>query len=294
MNRRDTAVGYVGEIDSFALALKVEGLKPHTVSCYVREARRLGEHAGWIPPAQVTAEHVRAYIGDLASRVGPKTVHEAQLGLRRFFRFLMAEGEVDADPTASVKLTKYRVTPQPTYCEREVRSLISSCDRSTPEGIRDRAMLITLYDTGVRAGELVSMAIPDWSARQVPVDGKGGVRFVPLGDASLLAIQSYVRRWAIRDGKLWRSRKGTLTGSGVLQAVRRLCLRSGVAFKGVHAFRRAAAAQMKRLGMNDSDILEVMGWKDVTMLRRYTAAVASELAQLAHQRFSPSDALRGR
>ena len=62
-------------------------------------------------------------------------------------------------------------------------------------------------------------------------------------------------------------------------------------FKGVHAFRRAATAQMKRLGMNDSDILEVMGWKDVTMLRRYTAAVASELAQLAHVRFSSGDAM---
>ena len=48
---------------------------------------------------------------------------------------------------------------------------------------------------------------------------------------------------------------------------------------------------MNRLGMNDSDILKVMGWKDVTMLRRNTAAVSTELAQLAHQRFSPSDAI---
>lgn len=49
---------------------------------------------------------------------------------------------------------------------------------------------------------------------------------------------------------------------------------------------------MKRLGMNDSDILEVMGWRNVEMLRRYTAAVAEELAQKAHQRFSPGDALK--
>ena len=45
------------------------------------------------------------------------------------------------------------------------------------------------------------------------------------------------------------------------------------------------------LGMQDSDILEVFGWKDVTMLRRYVAAVADELAQDAHRRFSPGDAL---
>ena len=99
-------------------------------------------------------------------------------------------------------------------------------------------------------------------------------------------------RWRITERRLWRGKKGALTESGVHQAIARLCVRAGVPDKGVHAFRRAAAAQMKRLGMQDSDILEVMGWKDVTMLRRYTAAVAGELAQSAHQRFSPGDALR--
>jgi integrase len=94
------------------------------------------------------------------------------------------------------------------------------------------------------------------------------------------------------EGPLWIGKKGQLTGSGILQIIRRLCFRAGVEHKAVHGFRRAAAAQMKRLGMNDSDILEVMGWKDVTMLRRYTSAVAGELAQLAHDRYSPGDALR--
>ena len=96
------------------------------------------------------------------------------------------------------------------------------------------------------------------------------------------------------EGPLWKGKKGQLTGSGVLQIIRRLCLRARVEHKAVHGFRRAAAAQMKRLGMNDSDILEVMGWKDVTMLRRYTSAVAGELAQLAHDRYGPGDALKRR
>ena len=93
-------------------------------------------------------------------------------------------------------------------------------------------------------------------------------------------------------GPLWRGKKGPLTGSGVFQLIGRLCLRAVVEDKGVHAFRRAAAAQMKRLGMQDSDILEVMGWKNITMLRRYVAAVAGELAQVAHERYSPGDSIR--
>ncbi len=54
-----------------------------------------------------------------------------------------------------------------------------------------------------------------------------------------------------------------------------------------------AAAQMKRLGMNDSDILEVLGWRSIEMLRRYTATVAEELAHEAHRSYSPGDALTG-
>ena len=83
MGNPDTAVGYVGYLDSFALALKVEGLRPHTISCYVRDARRLGESTGWICPSKLNTDHVRSYIDWLSGRVVPKTVTEAQHGLRK-------------------------------------------------------------------------------------------------------------------------------------------------------------------------------------------------------------------
>ena len=136
------------------------------------------------------------------------------------------------------------------------------------------------------------MGLPDWDDAQVRVTGKTGVRNVPLGLASLQVLERYTRKWGICGAPLWRGSRGRMTESGVFQVVTKLCRRAGVAEKGVHAFRRAAAAQMKRLGMQDSDILEVMGWKDVGMLRRYTATVAEELAQEAHRRFSPGDAIR--
>ena len=183
--------------------------------------------------------------------------------------------------------TRNQLTP-----DAEVKRLLLACNMKAHTGIRDRALVMVLYDTGVREGELVSMGMPDWEARQVQVVGKGGVRRVPLGTAALQAVERYVRRWRVTEGPLWRGKKGQLTGSGVFQLITRLCLRAGVEDKGVHAFRRAAAAtQMKRLGMQDSDILEVMGWKNITMLRRYVAAVAGELAQEAHDRYSPGDAV---
>lgn len=172
--KQQQAGEYVGVIDSFALSLKVEGLKPHTISCYVREARRLGEHTDWLPLAKLEVKHIRSYIDWLSERVAPKTVAEAQFGLRRFFRFLLAEGEIDADPTADMKPVKYRVTPQPTYSPDEVSQLIKACDSTTANGVRDKAIISVLFDTGVRVGELVSMGLPDWDGRNVLVDGKTG------------------------------------------------------------------------------------------------------------------------
>jgi len=93
----------------------------------------------------------------------------------------------------------------------------------------------------------------------VRVDGKTGVRVVPLGDASLLVVQRYTRKWSVTTEPLWRGKEGRIAESGVYQMVRRRAETAGVELKGVHSFTRAAAAQMKRLRMNDPDILEVLG-----------------------------------
>ena len=287
-----TAVGFPVLIRAFRLALTVEGLRPHTVYNYTRDAERLATYFQSRTPKSISASDIRAYVVTLQERFAPKSVHEAQLAFRRFFRYLFREGEIRRDPTSDMKLMRYRVNPQPTYTEAEVRRLLAVCEQRTREGVRDRALVTVLFDTGAREGEIVSMGLPDWELRTVRVDGKTGKRQVYLGVAALQSVERYTRRWGIMEGPLWIGKKGQLTGSGILQIIRRLCLRSGVEHKAVHGFRRAAAAQMKRLGMNDSDILEVMGWKDVTMLRRYTSTVAGELAQLAHDRYSPGDALR--
>ncbi len=278
-------------VTDFELAITAQGLKAHTIANYSRDVSRFAESLSGLPVDRVGTADVRKFLVDLAGSRSAKTVHETQLGLRRFFRFLVAEGKISSNPTDGISTVRYKVRPQPTYSPEEVQRLLRACDLTTRPGVRDFAIVTVLYDTGVRVGELVSMELPDWDRRHVSVDGKTGVRIVPLGNASLQAINAYVVRWRIDGGKLWRGERGPLQSSGTRQLVRRLCRAAGVPDKGVHAFRRAAAAQMKRLGMQDSDILQVMGWKDVLMLRRYTAEVATELAGAAHARFSPGDSI---
>jgi len=114
----DRAVGYSVLIRGFRLALSVEGLRPHTVDNYVRDVERFsGFHGG--APASVTSADVRAYVTEFQQTHAPKTVHETQLGLRRFFLFLVREGELDHDPTSTMKLVRYRVDPQPVERQRQ-------------------------------------------------------------------------------------------------------------------------------------------------------------------------------
>src|SRR2546425_334809 len=223
-----TATGFPALIRAFHLALTVEGLRPRTVANYVGDVKRFATGAGYRNPASITSTDIRTWLGLIQGSRAPKTVREAQLALRRFFRFLVQEREIRRDPTREMKLMTCQTDPQPTYTELEVKRLILVCDAKTSAGIRDRALLLTLFDTGAREGELISMGLPDWERRRVRVSGKTGIRYVPLGMATLQALERYVRRWNIADRPLWRGKKGPLTGSGVLQLVRRRCRQAGV------------------------------------------------------------------
>lgn len=278
-------------VEDFGRTLSLEGLRPSTIRHYVRDARRFCLFLGGRELAETTPSLLREYLIAFQNGRKAKTLRECQIALRRLFRFLVSEGLMSSNPTTSIKLAAFRTEPQPTYTDEEVRRLLASCFTESRSGIRDWALVLTLYDTGVREGELISMGQVYWEERRVRVTGKTGTRNVPLGAATIQALHSYTQSWGINNGTLWWGEHGPLTESGVLQLVRRLCHRAGVQHKGVHAFRRAAAAAMKRNGMQDSDILEVCGWKSIAMLRRYTAACAEELAQRAHDLYSPADNL---
>lgn len=111
-------------------------------------ARRV---CGLDSPANVTAKHVKKHVEALRKQVSAKTVHESQLGIRRFFKYLVTEREIRRDPSRQVKLTRYRVVPQPTYVVDDLKKLLTACDQSVG-GVRGKAIITVLFDTGVRVG----------------------------------------------------------------------------------------------------------------------------------------------
>jgi len=172
----NTAVGFHSSIRSFRLFLQVQGLRPHTGDYYCREVERLARRFPEREPDSISQSQLHEYFLEQTETLSAKAVRESQLALRRFFRFLASEGEVRQDPTRDMKLMAFQVSPQPTYSETEVKKLLMVCDTKTREGLRDAAMVVVLFDTGVREGELVSMDLPDWERRKVMVSGKTGVK----------------------------------------------------------------------------------------------------------------------
>ena len=133
----DTATGSPVLIRAFRLALTVEGLRPRTVQNYVSSAQQFAVHLGDKPLRGVKPSDIREFTVTAQGRLAAKTVHELQLGIRRFFRFLLQEGEVRRDPTREMKLVRYRVVPQPTYTEAEVKRLLMVCNPRTRNGSCD-------------------------------------------------------------------------------------------------------------------------------------------------------------
>jgi len=94
MRTTHRAAGFPVLLRGFRLALAVEGLRPKTVNNYLRDAESLTKHSEGRSPRSISPNDIRAYIATFQDGRAPKTVREAQLALRRFFGFLVREGEL--------------------------------------------------------------------------------------------------------------------------------------------------------------------------------------------------------
>ena len=127
------------------------------------------------------------------------------------------------------------------------------------------------------------------------VDGKTGPRVVPIGATTVRALDRYVRARARRPDAdspaLWLGRKGRLQETGLAQLVRERSAAAGVTGVHPHLFRHAYAHAMLAAGMQETDLMEVAGWRSREMVARYAKSTRAERAIKAARALSPSDRL---
>ena len=231
---------------------------------------------------------VRAYLAHLGKRkLARSSIARHLSALRSFFKFLMREGVVQANPARSVSTPK-REKPLPSVMQTsEVALLIEQADPSTPLGARDRAFLELLYASGLRISELVGIDLDDVElrARLVKVHGKGSKeRIVPFGSKAEEALRAWMaaRGTVVRDVEeqaLFLNYRGQrITTRSVARLfdgyLRKAALRSGIS---PHTMRHSFATHLLNAGADLRGIQELLGHSSLSTTQRYTHLNDSEL-----------------
>ena len=186
-------------VEVFLAYLRSErNYSPHTVAAYGKDLRGFAEflasRQGNDTLGAVRTDHLREYLGVLLEEgFARRSVARKLACLRSFFRYLVRTGVLEENPTTAI------ATPRldkrlPVYLEeREAEALMAQPDRTTPEGLRDAALLEVLYGTGIRLSELLGLTARDLDlgSATLRVTGKGSkTRVVPLGSAAKQALDT--------------------------------------------------------------------------------------------------------
>ena len=292
-------------IATYLARCAVEGKSPRTIAAYreslARFHRCLREDGAPLNPDQIRPDHVIAYLARFAAH-RPATRHRAFREVRCFCTWLRAAGYTDNDPFRGLRNVRLPQTIVPPLAPAEIARLIACCDAATVVGRRDRAILLTLLDTGIRCAEAVQLDRADcaWAERRLHVrHGKGGAdRIVPFAGRCADALAAYGADRGPAPGPLFvaaryaRLNAGVrLRPNGLKQLLRRLGRAAGVRRVHAHRFRHTFATWAIAHDARELDVQHLLGHSSPEMVRRYSATYGSAQAAQRHAAFSPGDGM---
>lgn len=289
-------------LERFAEFLTLEqGSAARTDESYARDLHRLAEWAlahGVATPAVLTAAHLREfvyYLKDLG--LSPASIRRGVSAIRTWFKFLMAEGIVNTDPSERLETPKkWRTLPE-VLTSAEVERLLGAVPLEEPLAFRDRAMLELAYGAGLRVGEWITLKVSDLMLAEgvVRVFGKGGKeRLVPVGGSATGAVAIYLRELRPRlergkgAGVLFLNARGApLSRMGAWKILRKYVQLAGIT-KTVtpHTLRHSFATHLLEGGADLRSVQEMLGHADISTTQIYTH-VDREYLRSVHRQYHP-------
>ncbi len=284
-------------VHDFVAHLALErGLSPRSVEAYARDLRQF---SGWLHDEGLGLEAVdratvRSYLGSRRDAgLSARSAARALSALRGFFRYLVRDGRLRDDPTANLRSPSLWRTVPEALSSDEVEALLSAPDTSTPLGVRDRAMLETLYATGLRVSELVGLPLDRLRLDPgfVRVLGKGGKeRLVPVGDSAL----AWLERWIdgprrdidrqLRPEVFLNARGGRLTRQGFWKILKGHGVTAGIRSPlSPHVVRHSFATHLVENGADLRAVQMMLGHTSLTTTEIYTHVARERLRRLYDQ-----------
>ena len=298
-------------IESFIEALSAEkGFSPHTCRAYRNDleqflgylrdsASGLLRKGKKVDVRDVDNTVIRSYLGFLYNNNQKSTIARKLSALRSFFRFLVKRGILNTNPAEAV-LTPKRGRPVPTYLPvDEVFRLLDGMKGESVLALRNRAILETLYSTGVRVAELGGMDVRDvdFDRGFVRVIGKGDKeRLAPVGEKALTCIRGYLGKrceatgYAIAGSEpLFLNNRGRrLSTRSIARFLEKVVLELGMLRPiSPHGIRHTFATHMLDAGADLRVVQELLGHASLTTTQRYTHVSIDRLMEVydkAHPR----------
>lgn len=292
---------YIQEYENY---LKLErSLSANSVEAYVRDVVKLQQFLELtendINPLQVSMVELQNFI-EYIYELGMSAFSQARIisGLKSFYKFLLYEGELDNDPTELLEAPKLGRKLPDTLSVEEIDKIFTGIDHSKPEGMRNRAMLETLYSSGLRVSELTGLKKSNvhFDVGFLRVFGKGNKeRLVPIGKEALKFIKIYLDEVRVHldvkqghESFLFLNRNGRqLSRQMVFIVIKKLVEECGIRKKiSPHTFRHSFATHLIEGGADLRAVQEMLGHESITTTEIYTHLDRDYLRQVI-QEFHP-------
>ena len=261
-----------------------KGVSHNTVLSYARDLRKAEiklEKLGKRLEDAKKADILKMMRAMKEESLSSRSIARWLVSMRQFYRFLVSEGMIPENPTMNIEAPK-AWKPLPEFLNYdEIEKLLSAPDRNIPSGARDHAMLETLYATGLRVSELISLELKDLKldAGFVSCVGKGSKeRIVPFGETCGATLKEYLqsgRKKFLKRGAssfLYVSARGRkMSRQGFWKIIKKYALKAGITKRlSPHIVRHSFATHLLANGADLRSLQMMLGHADISTTQIYT------------------------